>query len=89
MLLDSITNVYRVLNIVTPRNAPLILKLAHKLKITYYDSSYIIASYELNAILVTDDKKLRMKVQSREKLLTKILGSRVNLYSTRELIRAK
>lgn len=87
-LLDLITNVYRILNIVSPHNTLLILKLAHELKVTYYDSSYIVASYELDAGLVTDDEKLRKRILSDEKRLIKILGKKINLYSTRELIKA-
>ena len=72
---------------INPRNNLLVLKLAHELRITYYDSSYIIASYELNAGLVTDDEKLRKKILLGEKTLIKVLGRKISVYSTRELFR--
>jgi len=85
-LLESISNICKILNITAPYNNLLVLKLAYELKITYYDSSYIIASYELNAGLVTDDEKLRKKVMLGEKTLTRILGKSISIYSTRELL---
>jgi len=86
-LLELMYNVYKVLNIVSPQNLSLVLKLAYELRITYYDSSYIIVSYELGARLVTDDERLKRKIQSKEELLTSILGKKIYLYSSRELIR--
>ncbi|RLG72653.1 MAG: hypothetical protein DRO23_10110, partial [Thermoprotei archaeon] len=86
-LLESISNLCKILNIITPHNNLLIMKLAHELRITYYDSSYIIASYELNAGLVTDDEKLRKRISLSEKTLIKVLGRRISVYSIRELLR--
>jgi len=86
-LLESISNIRKIMDTINPRNNLLILKLAHELRITYYDSSYIIASYELNAGLVTDDEKLRKKILLGEKTLIKVLGRKISVYSTRELFR--
>lgn len=86
-LLESISNIRKIMDTINPRNNLLILKLAHELRITYYDSSYIIASYELNAGLVTDDEKLRKKILLGEKTLIKVLGRKISVYSTRELLR--
>jgi predicted nucleic acid-binding protein len=86
LTLNLITSSFKVLNIITPSNTLLILKLAYELKITYYDSSYLVASYELNAKLVTDDERLKRKIQLEEDLITKILGGKIMLYSTKELI---
>jgi len=57
----SINNICKIMNTINPHNNLLVLKLAHELRITYYDSSYIIVSYELNAGLVTDDENLERK----------------------------
>jgi len=86
-LLESISNIRKIMDTINPRNNLLVLKLAHELRITYYDSSYIIASYELNAGLVTDDEKLRKKILLGEKTLIKVLGRKISVYSTRELFR--
>ncbi|MDK6027911.1 type II toxin-antitoxin system VapC family toxin [Ignisphaera sp. 4213-co] len=59
-ILEIVTSIiYKALNIVDPQNSKLVLKLAHELSITYYDSSYIVAAFELNIGLVTDDKNLK------------------------------
>ena len=86
-LLELISSICKIMNTINPRNNLLVLKLAHELRITYYDSSYIIASYELNAGLVTDDEKLRKKILLGEKTLIKVLGRKISVYSTRELFR--
>lgn len=84
-LLDLMEGIYRVLNVVFPRDALLALRVAHVLRITYYDSSYIVASYELGTGLVTDDGRLRRKVEEGREALTEILGREVKLYSTKEI----
>lgn len=88
-LLDMVARTCRVLNTIAPRNASLALKLACELKLTYYDSSYVITAYELNAELVTDDDKLRRRISKGRDLLVKVLGGEVVLRSTRELIGMK
>ena len=86
LLMTLIERACRVLNIVSPRNASLVLRLAYELRLTYYDSSYITASYELDAELVTDDEKLRKRVRECRDILLKVLGREVIVCSTRELI---
>lgn len=85
-LLNYIESTYRLLKITAPRNSSLVLKLAHELNVTYYDSSYIAVSHELDAGLVTDDEKLKRKIREKEEAITRILGKKVKLYSTKELI---
>ena len=85
--LASIAAVYKFLRITTPRDTLLVLRLAHELRVTYYDSSYIAASHELGAELVTDDEKLRRRIREERGRLSRILGSEVAALSTRELVR--
>ena len=85
-LLRYITQIYRVMNIVAPVDTLLILKLANEIKITFYDSSYIVSSSELNADLVTDDNKLRRKIHKESEYIKKALGKKIKIFSTKELI---
>lgn len=62
-LLGLIEFLLRYLNIIEPRNKQLVMKIAHELGVTHYDASYIVAANELEAALVTDDKKLRNKIE--------------------------
>jgi predicted nucleic acid-binding protein len=62
-LLSAIRSSYRVLRIVEPRDILLVLNLACRLRVTYYDISYIVIAYEVNTDLVTDDEKLRRRVK--------------------------
>ena len=78
-LLSAIDYLLKYLNIVEPRDKGLALEVAHNLDITYYDASYIIAACELGAELVTDDNKLRKRVEEGRETLRKILGREVAL----------
>ena len=62
--------------------------MAHSLRITYHDSSYVVASQELKSTLVTDDVKLRKSIQQNETTISNILGSKVNVISTSELLKS-
>ncbi|MEM1610514.1 MAG: type II toxin-antitoxin system VapC family toxin [Sulfolobales archaeon] len=51
------------------------LEIAHRLRITYYDASYIVTAYKLSAELVTDDSRLRKKIEEEihRKILSEII----------------
>ncbi len=59
------------MNITIPINISLVFKLANEIKITFYDLSYIVSSFELDADLVTDDNKLRRKIDEENELVKK------------------
>ncbi len=88
-LLNQITKIRRILNVTEPQDTQLVIRVADKLKITYYDSSYIVAAYELNTVLVTDDNRLRKRIHEKEDALTRILGDRVASYTTEEYIKTR
>ncbi|MCR6669704.1 MAG: hypothetical protein NDF51_06865, partial [archaeon YNP-WB-040] len=73
-------------NMVSPKDMLLVLKLAQALRVTYYDSSYLVASKELNADLVTDDENLSRRVWEKEDLVVSMLGRKIGIFSTKELI---
>ena len=87
--MDFVSSYYTILNIAFPENMFHVLKIAHSLRITYYDSSYVVASQELKSTLVTDDVKLRKSIQQNETTISDILGSKVRVISTSELIGLK
>ena len=61
--METVLYLFRVLKVTSPKDVRLVLKLARKLGVTYYDSSYLAASWELGTVLVTDDEKLRRRVE--------------------------
>ncbi|MEM3590785.1 MAG: type II toxin-antitoxin system VapC family toxin [Candidatus Bathyarchaeia archaeon] len=75
-LLDK---VLKIMVIVDPQNSSLTLKLAYNLQITYYDASYIVASAENNAKLITDDIRLAKKIQENTDTVNEILGRKIEL----------
>jgi len=66
-------------------DANLALKLAHQLKITYYDASYIAVACELDAKLVTDDHELRRRIEQKNRQAHRDLGEKAILISSREM----
>ena len=85
VLIQHIANVYKIMNITAPVDISLVFKLANEIKVTYYDSSYIVSSYELGADLVTDDNKLRRRIDEEVQTVKRILGKKIKIYSTKEL----
>jgi len=75
-LLDK---VLRIMVTADPQNSSLTLKLAYGLQMTYYDASYIVASAENNARLITDDVKLTKKVQENTDIINGMLGKKIEL----------
>ena len=73
------------MTIVSPSDTRLVLELAHSLGATYYASAYIIAAYELEAVLVTDDEKPPEKNSSEKRRATRVLGREVELYPSSKL----
>ncbi|RLE81175.1 MAG: hypothetical protein DRJ52_04725 [Thermoprotei archaeon] len=86
-LLDCIEKAYRVLDIIEPESRVNVLRLAHELKITYYDSSYIVAAAENNLVFVTDDDKLLKKIIDQRKCIEEILGKNIRFMKTEDLLK--
>lgn len=73
-LLSFVSTAYKLLIYVKPVDMLLVLRVACDLEITCYDSAYVVASHEQEACLVTDDDKLRKRIQKRKEQIVKILG---------------
>jgi predicted nucleic acid-binding protein len=87
-ILNTVTQLLKFLHVVEPRSVELTLNIAYKLRITYYDASYIVVAYELNADLVTDDYKLRRRVEEGSRDLQEVLGGKVTLLTSNEIIQS-
>lgn len=85
-LLKIINSVLTLLNTMELQDRELTLKVACTLKITYYDAAYIVTAYKLNAELVTDDDKLRRKVEEHMEILKEILGGKITVRTSTEMI---
>lgn len=85
-LLNIISKTYNYLNIVNPENSAMALRLAHELRLTYYDSSYLVVAATLNVPLITDDAKLRERVRLRENKVKELLHRPITVYSSDEYL---
>lgn len=77
--------VLKIMSAVDLLNDDLAFKLAYGLQITYYDASYIVASMENNATLVTDDMKLARKMRDKIDTATGILKKKPETLSSDEI----
>jgi len=85
-LLKDIRKIYDLLDMIMPKNQFITLKVALLMKITYYDSAYIIAAVENNLTLVTDDMELINKMKSNEDELYKLLQRKIEILTTDNLM---
>ncbi|MEM2794652.1 MAG: type II toxin-antitoxin system VapC family toxin, partial [Thermofilaceae archaeon] len=84
LLVDRILEAMKIVDFIGSDQA---LKLAYKLQMTFYDASYLVASAENDSVLVTDDAKLRRKVQENISAVTRILKKRPVVSSSEEILR--
>ncbi len=83
--MSLLDRVLKIMETVNPTNPYLTLNLAYKLQTTYYDASYIVASTEKNAKLITDDTKLTRKVEEYMNTIHKILGRKPEISSSNKI----
>lgn len=65
----TITNIIQLINY-TKLDFPNALKRAHKENLTFYDSSYIADAEKIDAVLITEDEKLRETASKFVKTIT-------------------
>ncbi len=85
-LLNMILIVKDKMQIIKVENLDAVFKIAYKLRITFYDASYIMAAAENNLSLVTDDKKLINKLEQNKDVLKRILGLEVKIITSINLV---
>ena len=88
-MLNLFSLIHRYLNIVNPQNAVAVLDLAYRLRITYYDASYVVTASELGLPLVTDDVELRRRLKSNTNIVVEVLSKEVEAISSNEYIARK
>ena len=61
--LAEIMSIMKIESLNTKEDVAEVMRLATKLKITFYDSSYLYAAKKLNLTLVTEDMELKSKAE--------------------------
>jgi predicted nucleic acid-binding protein len=84
-LLEALLAMLKFVRVVEPSDPVKALILASELNVTFYDASYIVAAAEHSSALVTDDTRLRKRVESNSDIVERLLGRRVTLMSSGEL----
>ncbi len=74
---------------ISPQNHAAILRLAHALRLTYYDATYVVTASEHEAVLVTDDTKIRESIRQHRDIVKRILGASVEVLSSNEYMTLK
>ncbi len=85
-ILTSISAVYKLMEVVEPLDRALSLRLAYALGLTYYDASYVVASHERGARLVTDDKKLQIRLRNQRSKVRELLGKEPPLIQSIDIV---
>ncbi|MCD6324512.1 MAG: type II toxin-antitoxin system VapC family toxin [Desulfurococcales archaeon] len=85
-LLNAISRIFNCLNVVRPSKEVAVLRLASELRLTYYDSSYVVVSAMLDVPLITDDGRLRERLKQKEDKVKELLQKRVAAYSSDEYL---
>lgn len=87
-LVRYVSRVYGVVEFLEPRDWVSVLRLACELRITYYDSAYVVAAVENGLVLVTDDEKLFRRIVQRKKDIARLLGGELTCMRTSDLVSA-
>ncbi|ADN50723.1 type II toxin-antitoxin system VapC family toxin [Vulcanisaeta distributa] len=74
--------IFSYMNIVKPKNPELVLNLAMKIRLTYYDAAYVTVASEEDLTLVTDDKKLIKVINDNRKAIIELLHKDVTVKSS-------
>ncbi len=84
-LLGVFLRIYGFMHETAPSDAGLVLRVASGLRITYYDASYIVATREVGASLVTDDLKLIRRLNANRERLRAIIGVDLPVITSKDL----
>ena len=84
-LLGLVGKLFHYLILLEDSDSSVILEIAYKLGITFYDASYVVAAAEKGLALITDDNKLIRKIENGEDFLEERFGQALKVFSTEDL----
>jgi predicted nucleic acid-binding protein len=84
--LSLLDRVLEIMEMVYPKRSDLTFRLAFDLQVTYYDASYVVASVENDAKLITSDVKLARRIGEKMDTVNKVLGREPEILLSDEII---
>jgi predicted nucleic acid-binding protein len=84
--LSLLDRVLEIMEMVYPKRSDLTFRLAFDLQVTYYDASYVVASIENDAKLITSDVKLARRIGEKMDTVNKVLGREPEILLSDEII---
>jgi predicted nucleic acid-binding protein len=84
--LSLLDRVLEIMEMVYPKRSDLTFRLAFDLQVTYYDASYVVASIENDAKLITSDVKLARRIGEKIDTVNKVLGREPEILLSDEII---
>jgi predicted nucleic acid-binding protein len=84
--LSLLDRVLEIMEMVYPKRSDLTFRLAFDLQVTYYDASYVVASIENDAKLITGDVKLARRIGEKMDTVNKVLGREPEILLSDEII---
>ena len=79
---DVLWTINNYMNIIRPRSPEMVLKLAMKIRLAYYDVVYVTTASEEDLTLVTDDKRLIKKIDDNRRAIIELLRKDVVVKSS-------
>ena len=79
---DVLWTINNYMNIIKPRSPEMVLKLAMKIRLAYYDAAYVTTASEEDLTLVTDDKRLIKKINDNRREIIDLLRKDVVVKSS-------
>jgi len=84
--LSLLDRVLEIMEMVYPKRSDLTFRLAFDPQVTYYDASYVVASIENDAKLITSDVKLARRIGEKMDTVNKVLGREPEILLSDEII---
>jgi predicted nucleic acid-binding protein len=84
--LRAVRGAMRLMAVVEPADAITVLRTASRIGITFYDASYAVAALERGLTFVTDDEKLKRKLEGATEYFAGTFGRRLEIVETASLL---
>lgn len=84
--LRAVRGAMRLMAVVEPADAITVLRTASRVGITFYDASYAVAALEKGLTFVTDDEKLKRKLEGATECFAETFGRKLEIVETASLL---
>ena len=84
-IMKAVTASAKFMQIINPEDPTEILRTSNNIGTTFYDAAYIVVALRRNSTLVTDDKKLAIKIEKHQATILKEYKRKLRVIRSTEL----